>query len=165
MANRIWLYDNKSKRAWNALKQTMTTDMDVGEYIGHELWAPNGKGMYYIKYATSPILPCGVGYLDLETGEGRILYSQFKYWHCCPSQDERFIAGDTQALPNKNDCNVIVIDRRDNSEVLIDTVKETGTHPSHPHPQFSLDNSKLCYTFLKDNGNLAVKIAYLKDSE
>lgn len=158
--NRIWLYDNRKKRAWNVLKQESDGDNVLLEFIGHELWAPSGRGMYYVKYNSSE-KPSGIGYLDLDTESGKILYSAFPYWHCTVSNDETMLAGDTQPHPNVGLCNVIIIDRKDGSENLIDTVKETGTHPSHPHPQIAPDNSKVAYTYLDDNGNIAVKIAYI----
>ena len=57
---------------------------------------------------------------------------------------------------------ILIIDQKDGNETLIDKVKETGFHPSHAHPQMSPDNDKLSYTYLRDDGNLGIKIAYLK---
>ena len=159
--NRIWLYDNTQKRAWNAMKQETDGDNVLLEFIVHELWAPSGRGMYYIKYNGSE-KPSGIGYLDLDTGNKKVLYSAFPYWHCTASMDETMLAGDTQPHPNVGLSKVIIIDTKDGSETVIDTVLETGNHPSHPHPQIAPDNSKVAYTYLDKNGNIAVKIAYLQ---
>lgn len=162
VTNRIWFYDDTLKKAWNGVRQEMTEDMDLADHVGHEMWAYNGKGMYYIKYRHS-VPPTGIGYFNLETGENKVLYSKYKYWHVCPSVDERFLLGDTMPHPNVGDSQILLVDQQDGSEILVDTVKETGLHPSHAHPQMSPDNSKFSYTYLDKNGNLGIKIAYLRE--
>jgi len=158
--NRLWLVDVKSGKEWNIAKQKLTDDGELADCYGHEMWAPDGKGMYFVKYKCSPVPPKGVCYVDVQTGKSELLYSAFGYWHVGVSSDGQYLLADTQT--GKDYSEVILIDRNDDSEILIDNAKTDWRHPCHPHPQLSLDNSKLAYTALDDNGRVCVKIAYIK---
>lgn len=160
VSNRLWLYDIKQKTARNIAKQKLDADGNLGDCFGHEMWAPDGKGLYFVKYICSPVPPKGICYVDTETGKVDLLYSGFKYWHVGVSPDGRYLVSDTQAAINRSE--VILIDREDNTETLIDTARIYGQHPCHPHPQISRDNSKIIYTALDDKGRTYVSVAYLK---
>lgn len=159
VSNRLWLYDCARKEARNIARQRLNADGDLGDCFGHEMWAPDGKGLYFVKYPCSPEPPRGVCYVDAQSGEYELLYSGFEYWHVGVSGDGQFITADTFANGRSG---VVVIDRSDDSENLIDTVDITWQHPCHPHPQLCADNSRVSYTALSDAGRTCVKIAYLK---
>lgn len=161
MSNRVWFYDNKLKKAWNAIKQEMTEDMEVAENITHELWSYDGKKMYYVR-PQDCLAERGLAWFDIETKEKMVKYSKYRYNHVCPSRDERFLLAD-DVIPqgDRMVAEIVLVDRTDDSETLVDVVEETGFHPSHAHPQMAPDNSKFSYTYLNEKGNLAVKIAYL----
>lgn len=156
--NRLWLYDIESKQAWNIAKQRMDKDGNVGDCFGHEMWAKNGKGMYFVHYGCSPLKPSGIEYVDVKTGKNELKYSKFNYWHVSTSADGGFLASDTQT--GKDYSEVIAIDKSDNSETLIDSPLTTWVHPCHPHPQFSPMNKHLVYHALNKEANTCyVKIA------
>jgi len=160
ISNRLWLYDAKTDKAWNLAKQSLNQCGNLGDCFGHESWAYDGKGMYFVKYPCSPTPPTGICYVDIGTGKHELLYTSYNYWHVGSSQDGRFLLADTLA-PDHNE--VVVIDREDGSETVIDRVKGKA-HPAHPHPQMSLDNKKVVYTALDDAGRTGVKITFLKQS-
>lgn len=65
----------------NILRQRLNEDGNNGECVGHEMWSPDGRGMYFIKYISTTILPRGVWYLDVYTKESRCIASGYDYWH------------------------------------------------------------------------------------
>ena len=160
-SNRLWLYNDKTKKQWNIARQTLTQDGELADCVGHEMWAPDGKGIYFAKYACSPEPPRGVCYVDVLSGKYELLYSKYKYWHVGVSQDAKYLVADTQYEPDQ--CEIVVIDRETDEEVVVDMVYMTGRHPCHPHPQMSPDNKKIIYTALdKESGRICIKVAYLK---
>lgn len=159
ITNRLWLYDYKNDRDWNVAKQRLDENGTLGECYGHEMWAPDGKGVYYVKYPVSTMGPTGVSYVDIETGKQELLYSGYKYWHAGVSRDGRYIVADTQYAPYQSE--VVVIDKKSGEEFVVDMPDMTAVHPCHPHPQMSPDNSKVCYNALDEEGRTCVKVAYI----
>ena len=159
ISNRLWIYDAKTQKAWNIAKQRLDDDGNLGDCYGHEMWAPDGKGMYFVKYKCSPTPPRGICYADIQTGKADLLYSSYGYWHVGVSDDGRYLTSDTQTGLDFSE--VVIIDRQTNTETVIDHAKTNWTHPCHPHPQMSKDNQKIMYTALNDQGRTCTKIALL----
>jgi len=164
VTNRLWVYNRRTGEMRNMTKQEMDENMNLGECFGHEMWAPDGKGMYFVKYPQSPLKPTGLCYADLETGKNKVLFSGYPYWHVAVSQDGKYLAADTMRgrFEGTDLCDVVIADLADHTETVIDTVHSTGKHPCHPHPLFSLDSEKIAYTIRTDNNRTAVRIATLK---
>jgi len=166
ISNRLWLADYRTKKMWNIAKQKLDDDGNLGDCYGHEMWAPDGKGLYFVKYSVSPVPPRGICYVDAQTGKAELLYSKYKYWHVGVSADGRYLTSDTFLISDDNPgakySEVVIVDMETNEEILIDKAGTTWSHPAHPHPQLSPDNSKLMYTSVTEDGRVAVKIAYLK---
>ena len=161
ISNRLWLYDARTKKRWNVARQSLNQDGNLGDCFGHEIWAPDGRGLYFAKYAVSPEPPRGICYVDVETGKYKLLYSKYKYWHVGISQDGRYLIADTQYDPHQ--CEIVVVDRETNEEFVVDMPYMTGSHPCHPHPQLSPDSKKIIYTALdKKSGMTCIKAAFLK---
>ncbi len=160
VSNRLWLYNNKTGNEWNIAKQRLDQDGNLGECHGHECWAPDGKGMYFVKYMQSLIKPTGICYVDIETGKHEILYSKYKYWHVGVSKDGRYLLSDTVYAPKQSE--VIVVDTKTGEEFCADMPLMTAVHPCHPHPQMSPDSGKVMYTALDENKRTCVKVAYIK---
>ncbi|MCR4719127.1 MAG: oligogalacturonate lyase family protein [Firmicutes bacterium] len=161
ITNRLWLYNARTKKQWNIARQTLSSDGALGDCFGHEMWAPDGKGIWFAKYAVSPEPPRGICYVDIETGKYKLLYSKYKYWHVGVSADGRYVVADTQYDPHQSE--VVIVDRETDEETVIDMPYMTGKHPCHPHPQLSPDNKKVVYTALdKEGGRTCIKVAYLK---
>lgn len=160
ISNRLWIYDKNLDKAWNLAKQNLDGDGNLGDCFGHEMWAPHGKGMYFVKYPVSPVPPKGICYVDIESGEHKVLYSKYRYWHVGVSKNNRFLLSDTTTGEKYSE--VVVVDTEDNTETIIDAPEITWTHPCHPHPQMSPDCDKVCYTALSEENRTCVKIALLK---
>lgn len=162
ITNRMWAYDDKKGKMGNITKQEMTEDGALGEYFGHEMWASDGKGMYFVKYPQSPIKPTGLCYVDLESGKKEVLFSGYAYWHVGVSKDGKYLVADTMrgVFEGSDLCEVVVADLEKKTESVIDVVHSTGIHPCHPHPIFSPDSSKVVYNAYENN-KVVVKIAFL----
>jgi len=159
VSNRLWIYDDRTGQMYNLAKQNLDINGNLGDCFGHESWAPDGKGMYFVKYPVSPVPPRGICYVDLNTRETKLLYSAFPYWHVGVSPDGRFLLADT--VIDYTESDVIVIDQNDKTETFIDNVK-VDTHPRHPHPQMSPDNKTVLYTAIDENGMTVIKGAKLE---
>lgn len=157
ITNRLWMAEYDTHSARNLFRQRLDACGANGEPCGHESWAPNGKGIYFVKYTRAAVLPKGVWYVDLDTGEGRSIASRFPYWHVACSPDGRFLAADTQQPGEYSQ--VILIDLSDGTERVVAQVKTDWSHPCHPHPQFSPDSRRICYTALGEDGRTCVGIA------
>ncbi len=55
ISNRLWLYDMGTGKEWNIAKQTLDRDGNLGDCFGHEMWTPDGKGLYFVKYDCSSL--------------------------------------------------------------------------------------------------------------
>ena len=153
VSNRLWIYNAKTDKMYNVAKQKLDENGTLGDCFGHESWSPDGGGMYFVKYPVSPVPPKGICYVDIETKEIELLYSAYPYWHVAVSHDNKYLLSDTQI--DGIDSQVVVIDRADNSETVVDTVK-IKVHPCHPHPQMSPDNKKVIYTALNSEGRTCI---------
>ena len=164
ITNRLWIYNKKTGQMRNITKQKMDENSNLVEFFGHETWAPDGKGMYFVKYPQSPLKPTGLGYVDMETGENEILFSGYPYWHVSVSKDGKHLSADTMrgCFDGTDLSEVVVADIAERTETVIDVVHSTGKHPCHPHPHFSLDSKMLVYTIRTETDRTTIKIAILK---
>lgn len=163
ISNRMWLYDDDEKRMWNFAKQRLDENGNLGDQYGHEMWSPDGKCMYVVKYPSSTLKPSGVMYVDVKTGETKPVATGYKYWHICVSSDGKYLIGDTfePDLSDKTKTEVVVVDLSDGTESVIEVAKTNQRHPAHPHPQMSPMSDKAIYNSLDENDRLTVRIAYL----
>lgn len=159
ITNRLWIYNDITGEMYNTAKQNLDENGNLGDCFGHESWAPDGKGLYFVKYPISPVPPKGICYVDIETREIKLLYSGFPYWHVGVSSDNKYLLADT--VIDYKTTDVVVIDTTDGSETRIDTVK-VENHPRHAHPQMSPDNKTVIYTAVSENGKSSVKVTKLK---
>lgn len=165
ITNRLWIFENE-KGAYNLAKQRLDDNGNLIDCFGHESWAADGKGLYFVKYACSPEPPCGIGYVDLESKEVKILYSKYKYWHVCAAPNGKYLAADLG--PNDFDENnmsfssVCLIDLEKNTEEIIVDVHNNRSHPGHPHPQFNPSGTRICFNDVIDDGTLTVGVVDIK---
>ena len=161
IANRLWIA-LFGKEPYCIARQRFDDNGNLIDCFGHESWAVNGKGVYFVKYDVSPSKPTGIGYVDLDSKEPRILYTKYKYWHVCAAPNGKYLAADLG--PNDLDENdmgdsgVCLIDIENNTEEIISNAKNTKSHPGHPHPQFNPSCTKLCFNNAIDKDTLAVDV-------
>ena len=138
---------------------------DAGKPIdcfGHEFWAPDGKGLYFVKYSCSPSSPKGVCYVSLDDIEHpEVLYSKFPYWHVSCSPDERYIVSDTQSGGFSGVC---LIDTETDEEVMLYRAQTYNwTHPAHPHPCVNTTSDIVCFNdYNTENGKVSVGFYMIK---
>ena len=155
VSNRLWLAP-LGKAPFNIAKQYLNTDGDLGDCFGHECWAADGKGLYFVKYPCSPEPPRGLCYVSLDTpNESRVLYSKYNYWHVSVAPDGRHLAADTQ---DNGYSGVCLIDMETGKEEMLAKAIINWTHPCHPHPHFSPDSRKLAFHELDENRQVVVGI-------
>jgi len=163
VANRLWIAE-VGKEPYNLAKQRFDENGDLIDYFGHESWAADGKGLYFIKYISSPTPPRGIGYVDLETRETKILYSKYKYWHVCAAPDGRHLAADLgPGTFNENKiCSsggVCLVDMENGTEeMILADLKYSQAHPGHQHPQFNPSSTKICFHNVLDDGSVTVGV-------
>lgn len=164
ISNRMWLYDARTGRKWNFAKQRLDENGNLGDCYGHEMWAPDGKGMYFVKYPCSTLAPSGVFYVDVQTGEQKAVATGYKYWHIAVSPDGKYLIGDTfePNLQDKSETEVVMIDLADGSEQVVDIARTNQRHPAHPHPQLSPNSDRIIYNSLDESGRLTMKVVFLK---
>lgn len=161
ITNRLWIAE-KGKEPYNIAKQRLDNNGNLIDCFGHESWAADGKGLYFVKYACSPEPPWGVGYVDLQSREARILYTKYKCWHVCAAPNGRYLAADL--APEKTDVDgveqtgICLIDMKNNTEIIIANVNNHKKHPGHPHPQFNPSCKRICFHHAIDMDTLAVGI-------
>ena len=143
ISNRLWLAE-KGKGSRNIAKQKLNKDGDLGDCFGHECWAYHGKGLYFVKYACSPEPPRGICYVDKVTGEAKLLWSAYPYWHVSCSPDDRFVGADTQNMGPGLSA-VCIVDQPAGEERLLVKARTNWKHPCHPHPCFNTESDKVAF--------------------
>ncbi len=155
ITNRLWIYDTK-RGAYNIARQSLGENGELVDCYGHECWAHDGKGVFFVKYRESKSSP-GIYYADVKSGKQSFLFGKYDYWHVSASCGERYIAADTRNLGGER-SGVVLIDLKTGTETLFDTVKTTFKHPCHPHPQLSPGEKKVIYHAVDEDGKCFVKI-------
>jgi Tol biopolymer transport system component len=155
VSNRLWLAP-LGKEPFNIAKQYLNASGDLGDCFGHECWAADGKGLYFVKYICSPEGPTGLCYVSLDNPtESTLLYSKYNYWHVSVAPDGRHLAADTQDGSYSGVC---LVDMETGTEEMLAKARVNWVHPCHPHPHFNPSSTKLAFQELDDNGQIVVGI-------
>ena len=161
ITNRLWVAPF-GKEPYNIVKQRLDANGNLIDCFGHESWAADGKGLYFVKYDVSPSKPTGVGYVDIETGKHEILFTKNKYWHVNAAHNGKYLAADLGPNDldedNLSDSAVCLIDLESGKEEIIVKVRSQRSHPGHPHPQFNPSCTRICFHDAVDRETLAVGI-------
>lgn len=157
VSNRLWMM-RRGETPYNIAKQKLNANGDLGDCYGHECWAPDGKGLYFVKYSCSPEPPRGVCYVDAVSGEAKLLFSQYPYWHVSCAPNGKMLAADTQSRGFSGVC---LIDLATGEETMPIQAATTWQHPCHPHPQYNFCADRLTFHELYDGG-CAIGVLKLK---
>ena len=136
VSNRLWLFDTQSGMHCIA-KQRLDEEGNLGDCFGHECWAADGQGLYFVKYACSPLPPRGICYVSITGEQTDVLYGKYPYWHVSAAPNGRHLAADTQSGTFSGVC---LIDTETGRECMPIQARTTWSHPCHPHPSFSPDS-------------------------
>ena len=159
ISNRLWLWEeDKGMRC--IAKQRLDEDGNVGDCFGHECWAPDGKGLWFVKYRESTISPKGLSYVDMEGNQKVAIYGKYPYWHVSCSADGRYLGADAIIghyegpqmktaeevdMSRVIECDCCVVDLQTGEEESVVKVLSNSVHPCHPHPAFSPNSKWLCF--------------------
>lgn len=163
IGDRLWIYDMREGLARNIAPQNLDEEGLPLDCFGHEAWAHNGDGLYFVKYRESRTKP-GICYADIKGNPPQLLYTGYDYWHVGTSSSGRYLTADTRNL-GADRSGVVLIDIKTGKEMLIDAPHVTFRHPCHPHPQLSPDDKFLIYHFQNEYGRVAVKLVSLCKNE
>ena len=176
ISNRLWLWE-KDKGMRCIAKQYLDEDGNLGDCFGHESWAPDGKGLWFVKYPVSPQPPRGISYVDVEGNQKVAMYGKYNYWHVSCSADGRFLGADTQIckydgpeLPmvSEEDMKLVydsqccLVNLATGEEKVVIDVVTNSKHPGHPHPAFSPNSKWMCFHDFVD-GKVVVGFARIED--
>lgn len=156
VTNRLWLAP-LGEEPYNIAKQRLDDNGNLIDCFGHESWAPDGKGLYFVKYKCSPSEPKGIGYIDVETNHHEIRYTGYEYWHVCAAPNGKYLAGDLDS-EGTGVSGVVLIDMENNTERLLVKVRNNQSHPGHPHPQFNPSCTRICFHDVIDKDTVTVGI-------
>ena len=159
ISDRLWLWSTHLGKAQNIAAQRCDKDGKPLDCYGHEVWSPDGNGLYFVKYRESSDKG-GICYYDVKENTTELLYSGYDYWHVGASSDGRYLTADTRGENGKS--KIILIDVTTGRETEIESVKSSFKHPCHPHPIISSDGTVMTYHVLSDSNKTAVRFAFIQ---
>jgi hypothetical protein len=134
----------------------------AGLHFTHEVIAPDGKSLIF------PYMH-GVGQVFFGTFEKRSVYYNPD---CCPghltvSPDQEWIAGDTWGDWDDEEGNrlqsIMMFNVESRKYAHLCWFRRSHGHPTHPHPNFSPDGTKIAFSFLDENDHC--QVGYIDVSE
>ncbi len=168
--DRMYLLDVTTGNIKNMYHQQTMPDGTLGEAIGHESWSFDGEWMYFVKYPDpfSKIKPTGIMRVSKDCSRYEYVNTNHPFWHASPSPDGKWVVGDYFLIDNgdgryKSKIAICNIETKE-SYVLAEFYISTQ-HPSHPHPAFSYDGKKICFTILDEYDEFNSKVAVMDVSD
>lgn len=149
ITNRLWT-GRRDGEVKNIAPQHLDGNGELQDCCGHEMWAPDGSGLYFVKYPCSPNPEKGICFVGKDDKQVRTLYSDFRYWHVGVTEDGRYLLADTQTGGDYSE--VVVIDQKNGRQVCVAKASITWIHPCHPHPQMNPAHNIVCFTGLNKEG-------------
>ena len=159
--DRIYMVDTSSGIMKNGYQQKKLETGELVEFVGHEMWAPDGEHLYFVKYPQSPLNPTGVYRVDKWSGEAEFINGDYAYWHVSLSPNGKWAVADT--IEQTEVSKIVLIDLDKRTSRLLCELPIWWQHPGHPHPSFSSDSHKLSFIFSDENSKLWVGIIHLDE--
>lgn len=176
--DRMWTIDTNTGEQKNIFIQqpnSLGSDSEIktGETSGHENWTADGEHMVFVKYPYNTNVGMnGIVRID-KYGENReYINDDYRYWHCHPSADNRFITADTMMSgitqgENVNmgfgSSDIVLVDSKTSSSKLLAEIKCGVTHPYQPHPAFSPNGRLVAFACVNEEELLCVGIMDVTD--
>lgn len=155
--DRLWVMDFETGKAKNVFVQQDNSlpegdAVKTGETSGHEEWTADGEHIVFVKYPKPKNVGMnGIVRIDKYGEKREYINDDFEYWHCFPSDDNRFVVADcmmTDSVYNENlnmkcgNCKIVLVDIKTSLSYLLADIPAGDTHPYQPHPCIS-PNGKL----------------------
>lgn len=149
--DRIWLGNWDTGEMRNMVIQGKTKTGEQGENFGHEVWSADGEYMYFVKYNGSKKGQSGFVRTDRYGNNREYINGDYPYWHCSPSGDNNWIAGDTSG------GQMIVASTNTYQSYLLCTFRMySWTHPYQPHPCLSYYGNSVNWQMVDDDNKLGI---------
>lgn len=154
--DRIWIGDMTTGESKVLFHQAKLNDELTGETTGHEIWAPDGQSVFFVKYyfPNQNIGQQGVVRVKLD-GEREYINGDYRYWHCYPSADNNWVAADTQ-LGSSSEIVLINTNTYESHVLAKFPTQNNPQHPYQPHPIISHDGRYVSWQMIDENGVLGV---------
>ena len=165
--DRMHMFNSETGEERIYLQSQTDKNGKLEEYTGHEIWAFDGEGMYFVRYGQSIPQPTGMMWVSLD-GEKLVNYNNdYSYLHMGVSFDGSRLIGDT---PNQFDgenwnSNIVLVDvdkeNMTSTSRLLAKIQNWGMHPAHSHPAISIDGSKALFTMSDPEERNIIKVGYI----
>ena len=157
--DRLWIANTETGEMFNAFEQSEREDGLTGECSGHEVWGMDGEYLYFVKYSVDQnIGQRGIVRIKKDGSEREYINDDFAYWHCYPSSDNNWVAGDT------NTGQVAIANTKTHESVLLAKFNIIShQHPYQPHPVISYSNNSVNWQMANSNKVCGVAWADISD--
>ena len=158
--DRVWGWHRHEAPAGRCLFDQMEQQLARTLYVGHERWSFHDRSVLIVAYGDSPGEPLGIYEAFTDGRPQRLVSGGDRDMHLDVSRDGRWVVVDTSGpydLPGKGWENanqrsdILVIDRQSGERRFVAHTRITQ-HPSHPHPVFSPDGSRLYFNEAESDG-------------
>lgn len=128
---------------------------DTRETSGHEVWSMDGTTMYWVKYYhASNLGQSGLMRTDKYGKTREYINGDFSWWHCYPSSDHNWVAGDT------NQGQIGIVNTNTYESFYIAKFRMfSQVHPYQPHPHINYGNTMVSWQMVDENNMLGVGFA------
>lgn len=164
VSDRIWVANAADSTRTNLFQQRyhMREDrLQLGEWVGHEMWSHDGSQLFFVKYAVSPFGPTGIYAVAADGSRTDFINGDYRYWHVAVSPDGRYAVADTQEWPTMP--RIVLIDLHCGRSSWLCHAPSWKKHPSHPHPCFSTDSRTVVFSYMNEEGMLEVALTEVED--
>lgn len=169
--DRIWVYDSESKTSINVFKQCVDENGEALEHVGHEIWSKDGEQIYFVKYFSGALRtderPDGVCRIDKDGKNLRFINHDYRYTHCYPSRDGKWIVADTFPDAETKKVGIVLINGESGKSMLVCNQPhgELYVHPGHAHPVFTPDENSVVFTYGDEEGFLRTAIVDVSEAK
>ena len=156
--DRMYTMNWRKKQASNTFVQSKDSNGKALEYFTHEVWGANGEKIYWVSSKGSPTPSTeGLVRANKDGTDREYINRDYQYWHCFPSGNDKWIAGDTASGQV-----VLVNTSSKKSYYLAKFGMSNWSHPYQPHPAVSYNANSVCWQ-LDYNGVLSIAWQYTSD--
>ena len=157
--DRLWLWNTDTDEVYNMFVQAENSNGTTGECSGHEVWSVDGEMMYWVKYTQSQnVGQSGFMRTDKNGKTREYINGDYAIWHCYPSSDHNWVAGDT------NTGQIILANTNTYESYYIAKFRMwSAVHPYQPHPHINYGNTVISWQMVDDENMLGVGWADISD--
>lgn len=175
--DRLWTLDSDSGEQKNVFAQNndkcTRENVLTRETSGHEVWTDDGESIVFVKYASETNLGMnGIVRIDKYGEKREYINDDYRYWHCYPSADNRFIVADTELSGKYSGTNIdmrfgkteiVLIDAVTSKSILLAMPNVGEKHPYQPHPCISPNGRLVSFSCVNGEERLEAAVMDISD--